>query len=257
MSTSSAPLPSPGGVPAPPPADDGPVAEVAKVYGLVVLITLLLSATAFVPGLALLHAYSGELVAMAFLVVAVVMAGRTGGVAHHGIALGGLIGPVPIPKGQHWARGPIESTLRETGVALLLALAVFPPFVVGYWLYFQPGAFSLRLSPDLFNLVAAQLMLVALPEEALFRGYIQTRLGDRFAPSDTNRWGVTAGVLVAQAGLFALIHLPSSPHPTRLAVFFPALLFGLLRAKRGGIGAALVFHALCNLLSDTLSRSWL
>ena len=36
-----------------------------------------------------------------------------------------------------------------------------------------------------------------------------------------------------------------------------ALLFGLIRARRGGIGAALVFHALCNLLSEVLTRGWL
>jgi hypothetical protein len=33
--------------------------------------------------------------------------------------------------------------------------------------------------------------------------------------------------------------------------------FGWLRALRGGIGAAAGFHALCNLLSDVLARSWL
>jgi hypothetical protein len=60
-----------------------------------------------------------------------------------------------------------------------------------------------------------------------------------------------------QALLFALIHFAVDLNPARLAVFFPALLFGWLRALRGGIGAAAAFHASCNLLSEVLVRSWL
>jgi membrane protease YdiL (CAAX protease family) len=40
-------------------------------------------------------------------------------------------------------------------------------------------------------------------------------------------------------------------------VFFPALLFGWVRAWRGGIGAALALHASSNLYSEILARSWL
>jgi membrane protease YdiL (CAAX protease family) len=57
--------------------------------------------------------------------------------------------------------------------------------------------------------------------------------------------------------LFAAIHFLVEPHPARLAVFFPALLFGWTRAWRGGIGAALVLHAMSNLYSEILARSWL
>jgi membrane protease YdiL (CAAX protease family) len=39
-------------------------------------------------------------------------------------------------------------------------------------------------------------------------------------------------------------------------VFFPALLFGWLRARTGGIGAPVVFHALCNLFADYLAKSY-
>ena len=60
-----------------------------------------------------------------------------------------------------------------------------------------------------------------------------------------------------QAALFALVHLATEPHPAKLAVFFPGLLFGWLRAWRGGIGAAIVFHALSNVLAEILVRGWL
>ena len=63
--------------------------------------------------------------------------------------------------------------------------------------------------------------------------------------------------LVLQAVLFALVHFIVDPNPARLAVFFPGLAFGWLRALRGTIGAAIAFHALCNLFSEVLARSWL
>ena len=72
-------------------------------------------------------------------------------------------------------------------------------------------------------------------------------LGVELAPS---AWSM-------QAALFAALHFAVEPHPARLAVFFPALLFGWVRAWRGGIGAAKALHALSKLYSEILARSWL
>jgi membrane protease YdiL (CAAX protease family) len=47
---------------------------------------------------------------------------------------------------------------------------------------------------------------------------------------------------------FALLHPILLPGVHRLLVFFPALLFGYLRARTGNIGAAVVIHATSNLL---------
>jgi membrane protease YdiL (CAAX protease family) len=101
-----------------------------------------------------------------------------------------------------------------------------------------------------------QLLLIALPEEAFYRGYLQTRLDDAWTP----RWRVLGatlgpGVLVSCA-IFAVGHVITIPNAARLAVFFPALAFGWLRARTGGIGAALVFHALCNLYSELLGHGF-
>ena len=56
---------------------------------------------------------------------------------------------------------------------------------------------------------------------------------------------------------FALIHFASIPDPQRLAVFFPGLLFGWVRAWRGGIGAAMLLHAMSNVLAEMLEKGWL
>ena len=56
--------------------------------------------------------------------------------------------------------------------------------------------------------------------------------------------------------LFALGHLATELDANRLGVFFPALLFGWLRARTGGIGAGVAFHALANLFTAFLARSY-
>jgi len=100
--------------------------------------------------------------------------------------------------------------------------------------------------------------VVALPEEAFFRGYLQTALSD-LQKTRRRILGVELAPLawLLQAILFAAIHFIVEPQPARLAVFFPALLFGWTRAWRGGIGAALALHAMSNLYSEILARSWL
>jgi membrane protease YdiL (CAAX protease family) len=74
------------------------------------------------------------------------------------------------------------------------------------------------------------------------------------------RWrvlGATVGpsIFVGSA-IFALGHFATIREPARFAVFFPALLFGWLRARTGGVGASVAFHALCNVFSETLGRGY-
>ena len=56
------------------------------------------------------------------------------------------------------------------------------------------------------------------------------------------------------SALFAIGHIVTIPHPARLAVFFPSLLFGWMRRATGGIAAPIAFHAACNLLVDVVAR---
>jgi uncharacterized protein len=99
-------------------------------------------------------------------------------------------------------------------------------------------------------------VVIALPEEAFFRGYLQTSL-DRVWPP---RWRVLGADLgpgwLLSAAIFALGHVLTIRHPARLAVFFPALVFGWLRRRTGGVGASVLFHASCNVFSATLGRGF-
>lgn len=123
----------------------------------------------------------------------------------------------------------------------------------------------------------AQIVLIALPEEFFYRGYVQTRIRQwwttdarsdasaspedettgttvRDGPTESDRpeWlGITPENALTSA-LFALGHLviPVGGQilGNRAAVFFPALVFGWLRDRTGYITASVTYHTACNLL---------
>lgn len=105
----------------------------------------------------------------------------------------------------------------------------------------------------LWSIFLMQLFLVGLPEEIFYRGYLQTRL-DSLVGQDQRVFGVhynwKSSILCS--ALFAIAHLVTIPHPSRLAVFFPSLLFGWMRRAYHDTLSPAIFHALCNVLSQLL-----
>lgn len=187
-----------------------------------------------------------------------------GGHEAAGARLGGLLdgegadeGPLGlIGLAKLVVRG-IPSALREFAFALAVMAAVLVPFSIGYVVWFGLRGEVTPTAPEAFlGLALTQLVLVAVPEEAYFRGYLLTK----FASVFPNEPGILGGrfpvrALVLQAALFALLHFVTEPNPARLAVFFPALLFGWAKLHRGGLGAPVYLHALANLLSEWLALS--
>ena len=164
-----------------------------------------------------------------------------------------------------WGRGALW--------AFGLAAVVFPIFALGYRGFVEAlpslpapfarvvapyvGAprFALRAPSDLALRITAQLLVVALPEELFYRGFMQTAWA--------RATGRTVRVLGADLGpgflrtqaLFAAGHLVVL-QPWRLGTFFPGIVFGWLRARTGGLAAPILFHALSNLLMLTLEASF-
>ena len=105
----------------------------------------------------------------------------------------------------------------------------------------------------LWSIFLIQLFLVGLPEEIFYRGYLQTRL-DSLVGQDKQVLGVAFNwqSTVLCSGLFAIAHLMTILHPSRLAVFFPSLLFGWMRRAYGDTLSPAIFHAACNVLSQVL-----
>jgi uncharacterized protein len=178
-------------------------------------------------------------------------------VVHHGLAFGGLVLP-----GQLDFRRIGRDALQASGWALALAAVCFIPFLFGFrvwahWVWHVARPFQLSLAAGHFGSEAlAQLLIVALPEEAFYRGYLQTRFDDAW-PGRLRLFGANLGPsVVVTSAIFALGHFATIHDPARLAVFFPSLAFGWLRARTGGVGAPVLFHAMCNLFSESLMRGY-
>jgi membrane protease YdiL (CAAX protease family) len=134
---------------------------------------------------------------------------------------------------------------------------VFPPFWLGFVLWWSPTApFHLPPLDELANLVANELLMIALPEEAFYRAYLLTAVDDALPPKRRILGARVGWGIVIVSALFAVGHLLTRWDPNRLAVFFPSLLFGWLRVRSGGIGAAILFHALCNLFAWFLGQGY-
>lgn len=242
-------------------ATRGAAREVTLVFLGITLASVVISRVGSAPPLS---EYVHVAVATLFLWTAVHFAQRdTRGVTWFGLALGGLLvapdDDAPRRSLAEDVRVALPSMLRELGVALLIAGAIFPPFVLGFSAWHGPThPFVWTLPSDTASFVLAQILVVSLPEEALFRGYFQTRLSDLFPQTVTlGRVQLPWLSIAVQALLFGLVHLAVDLDVMRLSVLFPGLVFGVLRTWRGGIGAAVFFHALCNVLSDVLVRGWL
>lgn len=165
---------------------------------------------------------------------------------------------------------------------VVLSLAVFPLFGLGAYYYYRfvctfsahyrwlPrvykricfrlvkgwSAIHWKLQAGFLQNAAAQVVVVALPEEYFFRGYLQTTL-NRVWPAKRRVLGapVSFSVVVTSA-LFALGHVLVDFNGLRFAVFFPSLLFGWMRQATGSILAGVLFHAASNIVSGAL-HSWL
>jgi hypothetical protein len=101
----------------------------------------------------------------------------------------------------------------------------------------------------LLELLLAQVIAVALPEEVLYRGYVQGRLNAAF-PRRRRILGAEVSVpsVLWTSALFALGHFLLDLNPLRLAVFFPSIAFGWLREHTRTLAGCIAFHALCNVL---------
>jgi membrane protease YdiL (CAAX protease family) len=163
-----------------------------------------------------------------------------------------LVGAILLNLPAHELGVSLRNPLGEMRLFGLACAIFLPPFVAGFFAYqlLARGEhlvfhFPRRLAQE----AAANFLYLALPEEFLFRGYLQQRLG-RVLPGTWKflRFEVpVAGV--ACAALFALAHVTYDAGWQRGLVFFPALVFAWLRRRSGTIVAPTLFHGTCNVVA--------
>jgi uncharacterized protein len=222
----------------------------AEALGASALVTAIVAGASFLP-----TRYVAFAVALVFLFATWILVWRRDDetVTRYGLAFAGLVLP-----GRLDPRELVKGTLQAIAWSLAFAVVTFPLFFIGWRIYQRPQmTFSLEIGPvAALNAAVGQLAVIALPEEAFYRGYLQTRLGEVFERK-LRLFGATIGPEVVIASLvFAVAHVVTIRNPGRLAVFFPALLFGFLRARTGGVGASVTYHAACNLFSEALGRGY-
>jgi membrane protease YdiL (CAAX protease family) len=200
------------------------------------------------------EAYQATGIGLTFLLATYLLVLRHDGavVRHYGLALGGLFDSEPLDAGR-----VLRAGARALAAALGVALVVLPPFWLGWLHFWKPeSGFAPAAFRSLADDALGQVLVIALPEEAFYRGYLQSALDEQWRPRVRFLGAELGPSLLVTSALFALGHLATELDVNRLAVFFPALLFGWLRAKTRGIGASVVLHALCNLFASYLARSY-
>ena len=165
--------------------------------------------------------------------------------------------PLAIMRWRKRSLDFIDGSLGEffNGVTTFFVVAaiVFPPYLIGahfweLWVYGSKG-FHFAMYPDLWKTAIFQILLVALPEEFFFRGYMQGTLDKTFK----KRWNIFGARLglawPVTAMIFAFSHSFIHFQWWHFSIFFPALLFGWLREKTGSITAPILFHATANVIA--------
>jgi len=179
----------------------------------------------------------------------------------------------------------IERLGRDLAYAFGAIAAIFPLFALGYFAFYEIACHSQLLAHlvprdmcshyaglggvhapstsslwkgwwDFAEFCLVQLVVVALPEELFFRGFLLELLERRFPPKRRLLGGGVGLALVLSSVAFALIHLPRyNGDPRELAIFFPGLLFGWMRSATGSILASTVTHGCSNILIQLLNLS--
>ena len=168
----------------------------------------------------------------------------------------------------------------KRGLALALGsiLLIFPLFIAGYFAFYEvachsellrhlvprgmcahygglPSLHAPALTWSLAEFCLVQMLVVALPEELFFRGFLLGLLEQRFPPKRRLLGGGIGIALVLSSLAFALIHIPKDGDPRVLATFVPGLFFGWLRSATGSILAPTIAHGCSNILIRLLDLS--
>ena len=152
-----------------------------------------------------------------------------------------------------------RGALAEAAWSLAALAVVLPLWAAGALAVAALGGLGVRHAPGpagllaWLGLLATQILGVALPEECFWRGYVQPVLQHaRLAPG--GRWA-PMGIL-GTALLFGLGHVLGGQGVLGLGTAVPALLFGVLRARRGSLVGAVVAHTGCNLAALALAQTF-
>ena len=112
---------------------------------------------------------------------------------------------------------------------------------------FASYSLLIALNPEDLYLALSILLLVALPEEWFFRGYLMIRIQSFFKHWNGSSSIAIWGANLTSSALFALMHIPTQGL-FGLTVFLPSLVFGWVYQRSNNLLIVILLHAISNLV---------
>jgi membrane protease YdiL (CAAX protease family) len=141
-------------------------------------------------------------------------------------------------------RVKLRFSIKDFFLGLIVSVVILLPYYI-IFIIFSPSPSPPPLEGGGWGRgIIFQLLLVALPEEFFFRGFLQDSIGRNFR----------AVLLVSL--LFSIAHLPRAiffDDWITLLSFFPSLVMGWLYMKTNNILPGTTFHLLSNLVYHNVS----
>jgi len=157
---------------------------------------------------------------------------------------------VPIVTGSGSSGLRWDSRGVVTGIIVSIVLLLIYTGAIALIGLYTNKSLSFRMLSYTFVLV--QLLLVALPEEVFFRGYLQNKLGNDLK-------GVVVVSLLFAIGHFITLCLGGSHNMSvcsqAVLTFFPSLVMGYLYLVTGTLWASILFHFLANVVHIAIGLS--
>lgn len=149
--------------------------------------------------------------------------------------------PFVIGKDEHLFSGSLNGILRGSAITfVILAL-----YVLCYKLFAVLTGGTLGVREFSYSFIVVQFLLVALPEEVFFRGYLQ------------NQFGNNIKAIIIVSVLFSIAHLTTiclfggaggMTCAQNGLTFFPSLVMGYLYYKTGTLWSSILFHFFANIV---------
>ena len=159
-----------------------------------------------------------------------------------------MLFPVLLKANGNWFRHDPRGVAIGVVVSAVLLL-IYAAVIFLYGLYVDKQLVWNGLS---VSFLLTQLLLVALPEEVFFRGYLQTKLGNNIK-----------GIIIVSL-LFAVEHFITlclggghsiSICAQSILTFFPSLIMGYLYFATKSLWASIIFHFFANIVHIALALS--
>lgn len=134
---------------------------------------------------------------------------------------------------------------RDFVYLILGSFIILIPFYFVYrvWIGMELG---LRIPSDIVRYSLFHIFYVGFPEEFFFRGYLQG-VFMIWIPRGGPIFKKALSIFLSSM-FFAMAHVIVGGSISRIIVFFPSILFGMMRELSGSIISSSLFHAFCNIV---------